>query len=524
MVITTRSRPTGEDLANGESCVKVPLFSVPEGINFFRLKAKDATDAADSSTLNALLDTLEYIPLAITQAAAFVKRNEISLDKYLAALEKSEKNLVDHLSYELQDHRREHGFPNAIFRTWRLTFDQLRTHEPEAANLLSLMAMLDRQAISEVLLYRLGEKDVQITSAIGSLEGFSLITKSASDETIAMHRLVQLSVHQWLEHEGQKIGYTSQVLQLLAEQFPLGTHENKEACQSLLPHAQAVLKYGVSENDERHRTQLLYNLGWFEMAQGRYESANQCLSVAHEIDQKLFGDFNSRTLNSLELMAKLLQRQGKYEKAEMMSRRALEGFEKLEGFDSVNTLGAADSLAMVLGKQEKYEEAEKMHRRVLEKRDRLLGAEHRDTLTSVSNLASVLCKLKKYETARKMYQRDLEGSEKMLGAEHPDTLISLHNVGAVLIDLREYEVAERMLQRALEGKERVLGVGHPSTLSTVWALAVLYYKQRMYSQAIPLYRRASEGFLKVLGPDHPDTLRCSRYYQKCASLCREASG
>ena len=55
--------------------------------------------------------------LAITQAAAFVRRNRMSTPKYLAVLEKDDENLKDYLSAGLQDARRNRGFPNAIFRT-----------------------------------------------------------------------------------------------------------------------------------------------------------------------------------------------------------------------------------------------------------------------------------------------------------------------------------------------------------------------------------------------------------------------
>ena len=76
---------------------------------------------------------------------------------------------------------------------------------------------------------------------IGTLIGLSLITKEAGKEIFAMHRLVQLSVHVWLELHNEKQRYAVEALALLADRFPNGEHENREACESLLPHAQAVL-------------------------------------------------------------------------------------------------------------------------------------------------------------------------------------------------------------------------------------------------------------------------------------------
>jgi len=56
-------------------------------------------------------------------------------------LRKDQQNLIDHLNIDLLDHRRERGYPNSVFRTWRLSFEQIRRQEPRAAEGLSLMAM-----------------------------------------------------------------------------------------------------------------------------------------------------------------------------------------------------------------------------------------------------------------------------------------------------------------------------------------------------------------------------------------------
>jgi len=157
-----------------------------------------------------LLGILEYIPLAITQAAAFIRRNQMSLSKYLAALKKGDENLKDFLSAELQDARRARGFPNAVFRTWMLSFNQIRDQEPHAAEILSLMALLDRREIPESLLKDPQDRDIDISTALGTLKTFALIVQEADGQTFAMHRLVQLSIHDWLGKAGKKVEYEEQ--------------------------------------------------------------------------------------------------------------------------------------------------------------------------------------------------------------------------------------------------------------------------------------------------------------------------
>ena len=522
LLVTTRSRPLGEDLAHGGLCVNVQPFSVQEAKDLLQLKMKGAGASFDVYNTERLLDVLGCIPLAITQAAAFIKRNRMSVQGYLAALEKDNQNLTDYLSQELQDPRRPRGFPNSVFRTWKLSFDQILIQEPQTAKLLSFIAMLDPQRIPENLLQPLAERDVDFRMAIGTLNGFALITQESGRETYTIHPLVQASVHYWLEQRSEKADYTSRALQLLAEEFPNGKYEYKERCESLLAHAQAVLCYDcVSEDDLRHRGTLLHNVGWFNWQQGRYVSAYQEVSEAYKINREQLGEDATTTLNSLSLLALVLQYQGKYEAAEEMNRQALEGSEKVLGVEHPDMLTSVSNLALVLLYQGKYEAAEEMNRRALEGREKVLGVEHPDTLTSVDILASVLQDQGKYKAAEEMNRRGLEGREKVLGVEHPDTLTSVSNLAAVLQDQGKYEAAEEMNQRGLEGREKVLGVEHPDTLNSVYYLAYLFHTQQRYRDASILYPRASAGFSNALGPDHPTTQNCSRLY---TSMVTEMEG
>lgn len=64
-------------------------------------------------------------------------------------MEKQEQNLRDYLKTKFEDYTRERGFPNAVFQTWEVSFDQMREQGPRAAEMLSLMSMFNRQKIPE---------------------------------------------------------------------------------------------------------------------------------------------------------------------------------------------------------------------------------------------------------------------------------------------------------------------------------------------------------------------------------------
>jgi tetratricopeptide (TPR) repeat protein len=545
VMITTRDERVGLRLAEGEAPVAVLQLDVQDAERLLRSRTcgDDISDEADSKKL---LHALGYLPLAITQAAAFISENRMTVSGYLEALRASDEDIKDLLSEELEDSRRDSRTRNSVIRTWKLSFDQIRKQKPRAAEILSLMSVLDRQGIPKSILRREDDRSIEFTTAIGALVAFSLISAERTGENLEMHRLVQLSTQRWLEVEGEIVQWQQKALKLLSKVFPEGIFENWAICNRLVPHVQIAIKYSVdSRTCQLRRAAILNNVSVYDREQGRYGMAFDKCSEALATREKILGaehpdtlisvsnlasvlrhqgkykeaeemcrralkgkenQKDSRTLDSLSLLALVLRYRGKYEEAEEMNRRALEGREKLLGPEHPHTLTSVSDLGSVLRYQERYEAAENIHRRALEGREKVLGAENPDTLTSVSNLASVLRYQREYVAAEEMNRRALEGREKVLGTEHPDTLTSVGIMASVLQGQGKYEAAEKMNRRVLEGREKVLGVEHPRTLISVNNLALLFQYQAKYEEAKKMHQRALEGRKRVLGVEHPDTL------------------
>ena len=237
LIVTTRNRTLGTDLAHGEPCVEVRPFSFQEAEELLSKKLSFETLPIGERNCRKLLQILGCIPLAITQAAAFMKRNRMTISEYHAALEKDERNLIEHLSQELQDARRPRGAPNSIYRTWKISFDYLSIYEPQATRVLSLAATLDHQRIPEIIIRQLVNTDVEYSMAIGTLDGYCLITREFSGETFALHPLVRASLQHWLQQKKEKANFTRLGLHILADIFPYDPFKNRDNCRHLLPHA-----------------------------------------------------------------------------------------------------------------------------------------------------------------------------------------------------------------------------------------------------------------------------------------------
>ena len=87
-----------------------------------------------------LVRALDYIPLAISQAAAYIQAREprSSLQKYLAEFRESERKKAWLLGHDAGDLRRDRGASNAILTTWQspLTTSVLRVHLRRTYSLL----------------------------------------------------------------------------------------------------------------------------------------------------------------------------------------------------------------------------------------------------------------------------------------------------------------------------------------------------------------------------------------------------
>jgi hypothetical protein len=216
------------------------------------LKTRVPISESCEDDAKALVRSLECIPLAVTHAAAYiaVRQQTTTVSTYLELFRTSEEN-QEHLMniQEVRDLRRDNDVPHAVITTWQISFEQIRKMKPEAANLLSLMTMFDRQGIPDHLLYD-GRSKLQFEDAVAPLTSFSLIKAQVGGQSFEMHSLVQLAMRQWLVLNQQVGIWQKASLRIMAAAFPSGEHETRAPCQVLLPHSRKVLSYLSHDEEE----------------------------------------------------------------------------------------------------------------------------------------------------------------------------------------------------------------------------------------------------------------------------------
>lgn len=194
IIFTTRDMRLSSSLTDGNTPLEVPQLDIGEAKKLFLSKLPAGYEIEKENTnVTSLLQKLDFLPLAITQAAAFIRENRIRTADYIDILEKGDLDLIDLLSEDLHDSRRNLDMSNSVIQTWKISFDQIQKCKPRAAELLSFMAVLDRQGIPQFLLIKKDERITEFLTAIKTLEAFSLIKVENRQKVFVMHRLVQLA-------------------------------------------------------------------------------------------------------------------------------------------------------------------------------------------------------------------------------------------------------------------------------------------------------------------------------------------
>ncbi|KAI8628837.1 hypothetical protein F5Y19DRAFT_98593 [Xylariaceae sp. FL1651] len=467
--------------------------------------------------ITELLDALDYIPLAITQAAAYINRRpRMTVLSYLDEFRGSAQRKRKLLHRDSGDLRRDGSASNSVKATWRVSFESMRKERPSAADVLSLMGFFYPQGIPEWILRKYykttmendeEDTDGEFDDDMDLLQALSFVTTAVDESIYQTHALVQFCTRDWLYSRGEEEVWRRRFLSLMATELPTGEFQNRAKCQQLLPHLETLYEQELPGNEAaKEWAQLLTNVAWYLWREGQYNAAQDAAVKAFKIKERIFRFSDLSTLKTAAILASILRGQGKYNEAEEMNRRIVQGYEKVLGKQHLDTLTSVSNLALVLRDQGKYEEVGTIQRQALEGRRKKLGAQHPDTLTSMSNLALVLRDEGKYDEAEMLSRQALEGRKEVLGKHHPSTLTTASNLALVLHEQGKYDESEMLNRQVLDGREAELGKQHPYTLMSISNLALVLQDQGKYSDAEMMNRRVLDAYEKGLGLQHPNTL------------------
>jgi hypothetical protein len=115
MIVTARDRRIGGRLARVEKPIAVLPFETRDAKRLLQKTLQEDDLNTDHST--ELLEALDFLLMAITQAAAFIRENSISVGLYQDYLRASDKEVKDLFDETYHDLGRDPESRNSVFQT-----------------------------------------------------------------------------------------------------------------------------------------------------------------------------------------------------------------------------------------------------------------------------------------------------------------------------------------------------------------------------------------------------------------------
>ncbi|WP_234343674.1 FxSxx-COOH system tetratricopeptide repeat protein [Streptomyces sp. NRRL F-5123] len=527
---TTRNRGaalTGQ----GRRRIDVGLFSPAEATAYLAgvLAAHGRTAPADQ--LAGLADDLGHLPLALSQAAAYLVDQALPVTDYRARLADHARTL-DHALPARGDLPDDQDDP--VTAAWSLSLDLADRQGPPglARRLLQLAAVLDPNGIPAPVLdsgparawYATGTgqaseaqdgTDVatavaveQVYTALRVLHRLSLVDHSPDTphHAVRVHALIQRTTADTLTPE-QHTACTRAAADALTEAWP-DIERDTDLAQALRANTTVLTGHaepsGCLYRPDAHTVH--YRAGRSLGEAGQVIAARDHFHHLIQTTTHHLGPDHPDTLTARHELTYWGGHAGDAAGATTGLAELLKDVVRVLGPDHPETLTTRSNLARWRGEGGDAAGAATALAELLKDVVRVLGPDHPETLTTRHNLAYWRGHAGDAAGATTGFAELLEDMVRVLGPDHPHTLTTRSNLARWRGEAGDAAGATTGLAELLKDVVRVLGPDHPETLTTRSNLARWRGEAGDAAGATTAFAELLKDVVRVLGPDHPETL------------------
>jgi hypothetical protein len=504
-VVTTRRRDAALT-GPGRRRVDVGVFTSAEAAAaLHQVLAERGHPAQPPGQLEALAAELGFLPLALSQAAAYITDAGLDCAAYRARLADRTRSLAGLLPRPAQWPEAGDTLPHeqaaTVAATWSLSIDRADGLHPRglARPMLQLTAVLDPNGIPQAVLTGTvarrylsshctpgvgtagpmpDEQDAE--AALRVLHRLSLIDHSPAQlaTAVRVHHLVQrTTLEKLVAADRDQLARTA--ADALLEAWP-AIERDTDLAQVLRANATALHDSAGAalwhQDDGAHR--VLFRAATSLGATGQVTAARTAYTDLAATAHDLLGPDHPSTL---------------------AARGNLAGWRGVAGDAAGAAAAAEELLADCL---------------------RVLGPDHPDTLTIRGGLARWRVEAGSSAGEAAACEELLADCLRVLGPDHPDTLTARSNLAGWRGVAGDAAGAAAAYEELLVDLLRVLGPDHPETLAARAILAGLRGEAGDAAGAAAAAEELLADCLRVLGPDHPDTLTA----RSNLAVWREQSG
>jgi tetratricopeptide (TPR) repeat protein len=556
VLITTRRRDMCLKMVHRNSMLEIRAMDVDHALELMQKKIGMQDHEDDVIRLATALD---FMPLAMAQAATYIHKRapRCSVQQYTEKLHRSQKSKLSLLNRDETDLRRDREASNSIISTWQISFEHVRNLRPSAADLLSFMSFLDRQAIPETLLlasikhypsdanengcdndvatkdstdHDLGDSQSDSGSSVDELEediqllrDYSFISVTSDPEFFEMHALVQLATQKWLGANGRHSQWKIRFIEVLTHEFSDHESESMPRAKILFPHAFATLHLDAADTHAQPMfATLLLDAGHYAYKTNAYADAEQLLTKSLMIATQIAGNEHVQTLCTMYYLACTYDVRMRPEKAEQLFLQVLSIVEPSpeEDIGPIKhynlRLWVMSRLSAMYREQGRLVESEVLGIRIM-----MHAVNAKDTLVGLKDVTATYNSQGRWLEAAGLLRQAIEGFRDVDGPAHEDTVDAVQTLGELYLDNGRLETAERMFSVVRHARKIVPG-SDDLGLSNLRGLGMTYVEQGRLDEAELAFSQILESMSTQLGMDHPSTLENKKLlalvYQKKGRL------
>ncbi|KAG7402728.1 Nephrocystin-3 [Fusarium oxysporum f. sp. rapae] len=503
ILFTTRYRKVAVSVA-GRNILEVPAMGRDEARSYLKEALIQEISSSDEQVIDHLLTLLTHLPLAITQAAAYLNENQISLTKYLQLFEKTDRDRIELLSAEFQDDTRYEQSQDPVATTWFISFNQIRKADELASRILMFLAYVEPKAVPQSMLPE-GESQQQLTRAIGMLCGYRFLDRRGSSEVFDMHSLVHLATRSWVAANESEKEQSQLAIARLKEVFPTDKWENRDVWRQYLPHAIKLLRCPEDDWSEE-LCELGYWVGRCLVVDGRVTEAVELLEHVVAIRKKTLAENHPDRLASQHELARAYEANGQIKEAVKLLEHVVAIQEKTFAENHLSRLASQHVLARAYQANGQIKEAVKLLEYVVAIREKTLAENHPSRLASQHVLAGAYQANGQIKEAVKLIEHVVVIQEKTLAENHPSRLASQHELAIAYQANGHIKEAVELIEHVVAIREKTLAENHPSRLASQHELARAYQANGQIKEAVKLLEHVVAIQEKTFAENHPSRL------------------
>ncbi|KAI4216046.1 MAG: hypothetical protein LQ351_001542 [Letrouitia transgressa] len=549
VIVTSRH----EDSVFLGDAIPVSAMSSSEAIALLFERIGQAQKAEDVETAGIIVGRLGFLPLAISQAGAYIKSMKIPTRDFM-------KHYNERASSILQQVPSLWEYGISIFATWEMSMEQYSKDAIERDyidQMLLFCAILHHEVLDENFLSHMLEslqdlpswtnpfqtgnkwdtgKFQQAISRLGRLSLIQILTFKANHFDISIHPMVS----QWLKlriapstllvniinaiaivacfiqsGSGRKMSFEckreikSYVFSCLGD-LDRVEDRNRESLQDWkIAHPTSI--------DQLVSAKLVIADFMFENS---YISFSSSLldSVLHVCEQR-DGFDSPKAREAAEKLAKCHTQLKRYEDAESLYHRLL----------ALTSEESSCELADCYTAQNRFQAAEDMYLKVLARLEDELGTAHPDTIHCLSQLGicrqqqssspnaeqvlrEVLHRTEEKNTQGPNFQNALTGNETAISPWVIDRAEAFRGLAILYTDREDYSNAEDMFRNSITVYEQAYGPHNRQVLTNIHNLAVVYNIQDRLPESEEMYHKTLAGYEELYGPEHEMTFKVCHCY------------